>query len=226
MNKRQGGRVFMKVRLPDFAETLKNDPEVNWGVFSWLEEHVESSLSVPAGFVVVAEDGTGGGLAVTKAGDNILYRLEEGEISAYALSEAELRLALYRDEVWEELAENMPASRPYWLGMVLKAKRNDGTELTLGFPGLKRQSAMVIRGRVETDDVLTDALNRELGTALGLDDYAVLDLIDEGGLVEENETQVPMFTVVLEVEAFDVKEKIGDPTVGWLSEEKKKRVDN
>jgi hypothetical protein len=215
----------MKVRLPDFVETLKADPDFNWGNFSWLEDHVESSVKIPAEFVVVAEDGAGGGLAVARVSDNILYRAEEGEIGVYALSEEELRLALYRDEAWEGLAENMPALRPYWLGIVLKAKREDGSELTLGFAGLQRQSALVIRGRVEADDVLTDALNRELAAALEIDDYTVLDLIDDGAVVEEEGVEQPMFTVMVEVEAFDPKEKIGDPTIGWIGGEKK-RVEN
>jgi hypothetical protein len=145
----------------------------------------------------------------------VVYRLEEGEVGVYAVDEAEFLLAVRRDEAWEALSENMPASKPCWLGIVVKSKNDEGEELTLGFGGASRDAAMVIQGKMLTEEMLTDALNRELLQALEVKNYQILDVLDDGGAYEENGVMMPLFTVVVGVEEFD-PETIGDPRIGWI----------
>jgi hypothetical protein len=217
------------ITLPSWLQEIIEVDGTEQGSYSFGRFHdgeVEQVelAGLPKGFVGIASDAQDGGLAVTEPTDGVVYRLQEGEMDTFACDEEEFVLAIRRDIAWEELSENMPASQPFWLGIVLKTKLDDGRIMTLGFRGDARQSALVIRGRMEADDMLSDALNRELKETLGLDDYEVEDLVDEGGTVEVDEMEEPLFTVVVWVEPFEPSEVIQDKLVGWMESGKKTLV--
>ncbi len=214
------------ILIPTWLQEILDDSGTEQGPYSFGRFHdgevetVELS-KLPKGFIGIAEDEDEGGLAVTEPTDGVIYRLHDGEMETFSCDEEEYALALHRDIAWEELSENMPASRPFWLGIILKTKNEDGEVMTLGFKGETRQSAMVIRGRMETDDMLTDALNRELKEALEIEDYEVQDLLDDGGSVDTDGVEEPLFTVVVLVDQFEPSLMIQDKMVGWVGMEKK-----
>jgi len=194
----------------------------SFGKFHDSEVELVELPKLPKGLVGIAEDGNGNGLAITDPTDGVVYRLHEGTMDTYACDEIEFAASVRRDIAWEELAENMPATQPYWLGIVLKSKDRDGETMILGFRGETRQSAMVVRGRVEDGDMLADALNRELKEALEIEDYEVLDLLDDGGSVDDADgVEEPLFTVEVMVEEFDPNNVIQDKMIGWIKTGKK-----
>ena len=164
------------IRVPDWLISYieKNGDEIGPYTFSRTSSKEGTSQAVdliglPAEFVGIAEDAHGGGLTVALKYDGIIYRLQEDEIFTYAINEAEFVLAIQRDTRWEELAENMPALQPYWLGIILKTSMDDGRTLTLGFRGELHYSALVIRVKVKAGEMLVDALDRELLKVLEID---------------------------------------------------------
>jgi len=215
--------LLMKtITLPTWLQNILDDSGVEQGRYTFGDEITIKGL--PKGLIAIAEDGEGGGLAVSDPVDGAVYRFQDGEVDAYACDEKEFRMSVRRDEAWEALSENMPAIEPFWLGIVLKTKTDEGQWLTLGFKGITRQSAMVVRGRVQQSDLLTDALDRELHEAMEIMDYEVMDLYDEGGTAdspEDNGVEEPLFTVEVKVDWFDPSEKIQDKSIGWIGEEKK-----
>jgi hypothetical protein len=211
--------------LATFIE--EHGEEVGKFTFAPIKNGSMETVSVencPKGFAGVADSEEGDALVVAEKPDQILYQIEQGEIEVYATNAEEFIAAIRRDETWEELAENMPASKPYWLGIIVKTRNANGQLLTLGFKGETRNSAMVIRGRAETEEMIADALTRELKGALEITDYSVIDLVDDGGVVEDAGVEEPLFTVTVEVERFDPLEKIQDKRVSWIEMEGKKLV--
>lgn len=209
------------IKIPDWLKKILDDSGLDQGIYSFGEGLVELA-GLPEEFVGIAEC-EGGGLALAKKGDGVVYRLAGGKIQVYAVDEKEFKLAMRRDEAWEELSENMPATRPFWLGIVLKTKNEAGEEMTLGFKGESRDSIMVVQGEMKQDEMLEDALNRELKSALMITQYQILDVVDEGGDFESQGELVPMFTVMVGVEGFD-PQVIGDPQIGWINLSKKEMV--
>lgn len=210
------------ITLPNWLQKILDDSGVEQGRYSFGDEVVLKGL--PKGLTAVAEDGEGGGLAVAEPVDGVVYRFQDDEVDAYACDEKEFRLSIRRDEAWEALSENMPAIDPFWLGIVLKTKTDEGQWLTLGFKSTTRQSAMVIRGRAQQGDLLADALDRELREAMEITDYEVMDLYNEGGTADSAEAEgveEPLFTVEVKVDWFDPNEKIQDKSIGWIGAEKK-----
>lgn len=203
-----------KIMIPDWLKKILDDSGLEQGKYFFDEESVELE-NLPDGFVGVAEC-ENGGLAVAKKNDGVIYRLENGGVDVYAVDEKEFLLAIHRDEAWEELSENMPARRSFWLGVVVKMRSEAGEELALGFKGSSRDSVMVIQAEIKAEEMLQDALNRELKTSLMITNFEIMDVLDEGGVFEGKGVVVPMFTVVVEVEGFDPT-TIGDPKVGWIS---------
>lgn len=212
----------MNTKLPDWLQDILNTSGPEQGIYTFGDSVTLSGL--PKGLTAVAEDGEGGGLVVSDPVDDAIYRFQDGEVDAYACDAKEFLLAVSRDEAWESLSENMPAGKPYWLGIVLKTKTDNGQWVTLGFKSTTRQSAMVIRGRAQQGDLLADALDRELREAMEITDYEVMDLYDEGGTADSAEAEgveEPLFTVEVKVDWFDPSEKIQDKSIGWIGAEKK-----
>jgi hypothetical protein len=210
------------IKIPEWLEKYldKNGNEVGPYTFG---ENVEI-VGLSGQFVGVAEDMNGDGLVVSKKYDGVIYRFQDGELTTFAINEAEFLVAVQRDARWEELAENMPALQPYWLGVVLKTKTDDGRTLTLGFRGELHYSAMVIRAQVKAGEMLIDALDRELLEVMEIEDYTVTDLFDDGGVVDIKNIEEPLFTVTVEVPYFDVEKLIQDKTAEWVEMEKKRIV--
>jgi hypothetical protein len=208
-------------RIPDWLKKILEVSGLEQGKYSFGEDSVELE-QLPDEFVGVAEC-EGGGLAVAKKADGILYRFEDGKVNVYATSEEEFRLEIRRDEAWEELSENMPATKPFWLGIVIKSNNEDGEEMTLGFKGSSRDSVMVIQGKMLSEELLSDALHRELSEALEITDYQIIDVLDDGGEYEDQGQLMPLFTVVVGVETFD-PEVMGDPRIGWVRVDRDKAI--
>jgi hypothetical protein len=137
--------IMKTTKIPDWLKKILEVSGLEQGKYSFGEDGVELE-QLPDEFVGVAEC-EGGGLAVAKKADGILYRFEQGKVNVYATTEEEFRLEIRRDEAWEELSENMPATKPFWLGIVIKSNNEDGEEMTLGFKGASRDSVMVIQGK-------------------------------------------------------------------------------
>jgi hypothetical protein len=150
----------------------------------------------------------------------VIYRWRDGQISVFACDKEEYLVAIARETIWETLSENMPALQSYWLGIELKTITETGKELTLGFTGSARPSALVIRGRVEVGELLADALDRELTELLGIEDYEVLDVLDDGGTMEHEGVEEPLFTAVIKVERFEVDKKLPEVGVDWVELDK------
>lgn len=210
-----------KITIPDWLKKILDDSGMEQGKYTFGDGEV-SLAGLPDEFVGVAE-GEGGGLAVAKKGDGVIYEYAGGEVNVYAIDEDEFRLAVWRDEGWEELAENMPSRRGFGLGIILKTVGDGGKQLTLGVAGDSRNSAMVIKGEMKPEEMLTDALDRELKNGLGITTYEVLDVMDDGGVWESDGTEMPLFVVVVLVEGFD-PEEIGDSRVAWVGESSTKVV--
>jgi hypothetical protein len=207
------------LKIPDWLKKILDDSGLDQGKYSFGEEVMELA-GLPAEFSGIAES-EGGGLALSTKNDGVIYRFENGKVDVYAIDEREFLLAIKRDEAWEELSENMPAIRSCWLGIVIKSKSDEGEEITLGFGGTSRDAAMVIQAKMLPEEMLTDALNRELLETLEIKNYQILDVLDDGGEYEDGGELMPLFTVVVEVEVFD-PDIIGDPRIGWIKMDKQK----
>lgn len=200
--------------LPDWLKQILDDSGLEQGKYVFGEGEVTIS-GLPEGFVGIAESEEGG-LAISDKNEGVIYRWENGEMGVFAVNETEFKLAIRRDEVWEELSENMPVTKPVGLGIILTTKTETGERLTVGFKGSSRNSAMIIQGQMEAGEMLEDALKRELIDALEVEDYQVVDLVDDGGeMVGEAET-LPMFVTVVEVEGFDPA-RLDDQRIGWIN---------
>ena len=207
--------------LPNWLKQILDDSGLEQGKYLFGEGEVIIE-ALPEGFAGIAESDEGG-LAVSNEGDGVVYRWEEGKLDVYAVNEDEFTLAVRRDEAWEELSENMPVTKNVGLGLILTTKTETGERLTLGFKGSSRNSAMIIQGLMKAEEMLEDALKRELETALEISDYQVIDLVDDGGELDDGQEVVPMFTVVLEVEDFD-HTSLKDHQIGWINLNKKELV--
>lgn len=210
-----------KNKLPNWLKKILDDTSLEQGKYTFEEDGVNIE-GLPEEFIGVASC-DGGGLAISKNNDEVIYRFENNQIDVYAVDEQEYVISRRRDDAWEELSENMPATNSFWLGIVLKTKTDVGEELTLGLKGLSKDSALVIQGKINTDEMLNDALNRELSEALMITDFEVADVLDDGGVMSDKDGDLPMFTVVVLVEEFD-ESTIGDPRVGWINMSKTKVV--
>jgi hypothetical protein len=74
-----------------------------------------------------------------------------------------------------------------------------------------------------SEELLSDALHRELSEALEITDYQIIDVLDDGGEYEDEGQLMPLFTVVIGVETFD-PEVMGDSRIGWVSVDKDKVI--
>lgn len=207
--------------LPDWLKKILEETGLDQGKYSFGEDK-ELISGLPDGFTAVAESDTGA-LAVSDKNEGVIYCWENGEMGVFAVNEEEFKLAIRRDEAWEELSENMPVTKNVGLGLILTTKTETGERLTLGFKGSSRNSAMIIQGQLRADEMLEDALKRELETTLEISDYQVVDLVDDGGEFDDGQEVVPMFTVVLEVDNFD-KISLTDHQIGWINLSKKELV--
>ena len=219
------------IRVPDWLVSFieKNGNEAGPYTFSRTSSSESSIQSIdltnlPEEFAGIAEDGQGEGLAVAVKYDGVVYRLQDGEVFTYAINEAEFIIALQRDTRWDELAENMPALQSYWLGIILKTTMDDGRVLTLGYRGELHYSALIVRANVKAGEMLVDALDRELLEVLDIEDYTVIDLIDDGGVVDIKNVEEPLFTVTVNVSYFDIEKLIQDQAAEWVELDKKRIV--
>ena len=147
----------MITNIPEWLKKKLEEGGNEIGIYSFQDGREVTLTGLPDDFIGIAVNEGNNGLAVSKRNDGVIYRFEHNHIEVFALNEAEFLAAVKRDTAWEELAENMPASEGFWLGIVLKTKSSQGSMLTLGFKGETRHSAMVIRARVEPGEMLNDA---------------------------------------------------------------------
>lgn len=209
--------------IPHWLQVVLDTSGLEQGPFTFGEGVVVMD-DLPQEYVGIA-DAADGGLAVAKSGDGIIYRWVEGRLEVYAVNEQEFSRAIRRDEAWEELLENMPATATFGLGIILKSRDIENAELTLGYKGSHRDSVMVIQGEMRAGEMLTDALDRELREGLEIEEFEVLDVVDEHNEWEHEQGVLPSFTVKVLVKGFDPS-VIGDARIGWIAMNNKTRIVN
>ena len=95
-----------------------------------------------------------------------------------------------------------------------------------GMKGESRDSAMVIQGELREDEMLSDALERELKESLEITEFEMMDVVDDGGEMETDKGAMPLFTAVVKVEGFEPDEVIHDARIGWIRTDKKPKLVN
>jgi hypothetical protein len=212
-----------KTKIPDWLKKILDDSGLEQGKYVFNPDGVEIS-GLPDEFVGIAESNDGG-LAVTRTGrDGVIYRFEDGKIDVMAINKEEFVVEMKRDEAWESLEENMPAVHSFGVGIVLVAKSSSGERMILGTKGSVKPSALVISGQVKQDEMLIDAIKRELEAALEISDFEIVDVLDDGGILEEKKALIPSFRIEVEVEAFPVRERVKNALVDWVVADEKRQV--
>lgn len=183
-----------------------------WLFFRILEDgnlaKKSDSDKIP-GYVVIAGDNRGQRLALSTRQDGMVYLFGVDVFDVYAETEAILAHRLEKEELLEQISENLPAIQPFLINIRLHTDHDD-QEKVLSFTSAKteREHLFIIRGEVREEELLIDAIERELKEGMGIDGAEVMDIFEEEADEQDEEGNlIPTFTVPVKVPYFTTQDR-------------------
>ena len=170
----------------------------------------------------IARSSDGEGLAVYEGSDGVVYRYtREGEVEVFAEDEEKLQHKLDRSGLWEQVMENIPTDREYFIDVSFYCGGNKQSvaQLCFGGEGEKmRDHLFVYRGVVEKGEIIQDALDRELGDRVGLSTYTFEGITDDEAFESgKDEEYIPVFSIQVGVDKKEVEMvELGDLSLQWV----------